>query len=404
MVHHKWALPLSLFAFVVMSRATVRECAADSLTCARIADDVVMVDGMLDDWKGIRCNRVGGKDLDRSFDLRCAYDQTRLFVSVNIRDQRIRRTKKAKAKSEDHLDIRLSAGSASPTVLRMFPGFSSVAPKRTWGSGKVPKQIEVEDTRQRSGWSAEAAIPLKKIRGWASGTPALTARVAYSDGDGGGKIAGVAAFDGMLQFSAAAASFRSFLRAAKLRRSDIRLDVMADVDGMPGAERVVAGGRVIGILTDEFSYMTLPVKSGADVIKYKVADLAGEGTSAIIAHYREHGGMGSREVVGIWYAAGSGFDRVLAFEVKKQVGDRVLSNRWSLVRKGKHRKRQRGETKRGFDILVEANEADGWDEDNYEETPARDLKPILLPWEDQTSAVYYFQGNVVLGGDPKSSR
>jgi len=404
MRRYLWALPLSVLFSLGFARLHTPECAADTLTCARVAGDRFVVDGMLDDWRGIRCHRVGGTDQNRSFDLRCAYDGKRLYFSVNVRDQTIRRTRKAAAKSEDHLDVRLSVGSGAAISLRMFPGFSSVDPKRTWGTGRVPKQVELEDTRQQKGWSAEGSLPLAKIHGWGRGTPALDAKVSYADADSGAKVNGRATFEGLLQFQEAAASFRSFLRAVKLRKSDIRLDVMADVDGMPGAERVVAGGRVIGVLTDEFSYMTLPVSSSDDVIGFKVVDLAGAGTSAIIAHYREHGNMGTREVVGIWYAAGSGFERVLAFEVKKQAGDRLLTNTWSLVPKGKYRKLGRGETKRGFDLLVEAGEARGWDEDNYQEMPAKDVKPILLPWEDRTSAVYYFQGNVVLGGDPKTGR
>ncbi len=398
------SLPLSFCLLLAYSRFQAPECAADTLTCARVGSDRVVVDGMLDDWRGIRCSRIGGTDEDRSLDLRCAEDGRRLFLSVNIRDERMRRTKKSKAKSEDHLDIRLSVAGGKAVQLRMFPGFGNLSPKRTWGGGRVPKQVEVEDTRQKRGWSAEVSIPLAKIHGWSRGTPALAARVSFADADAQAKIAGRATFDGKLQFSGAAASFRSFLKAVKLRRSDIRLDVMADVDGMPGAERVVAGGRVIGILTDEFSYMTLPVASADDVVLFKVVDLAGEGTSAIIAQFREHGQTGTREVVGIWYVGGRGFERVLAFEVKKEAGDRLLTNKWSLVPKGKYRKLGRGESKRGHDLLVEAGEARGWDEDNYQEIPAHDVKPILLPWEDRTSAVYYFQGNVVLGGDPKTSR
>ena len=41
--------------------------------------------------------------------------------------------------------------------------------------------------------------------------------------------------------------------AAKLAVSDLRLDILAEVDGSPGTERVVAGGRFLGVLSDAFA-------------------------------------------------------------------------------------------------------------------------------------------------------
>ncbi len=366
-------------------------------TCDQVVADMFGIDGMLDDWSELRPHQTGGAD--GGFELRCAYDDSNFYISINIRDGAIRRT----GRSQDNLIVELSVGpTGKPATLQLFPGYKGEKPKRKWLGGKVPKWLEVEDTNQSKGWSMEAAIPLKRLAGWGPHSPALCARVVYSDADWDGDKPSVTAFKGTLHLSAGRAAVRGFMKAARLSRRDIRVDVLADVNGSPGVERIIAGGSVIGVVTDTFAYMTLPVSGSEDVIAVKVVDLAGVGTSAIIAHYRQRGNGGAREVVAAWYESAGGFEQVLAFEVRKQLGDLVLANKWYLAPRGKYRK---GKTKKsGHDIVVEATTARGWDEDNFEEIPAADVKPILLPWEDQTSAVYYFEGNSVFGGDAKVGR
>jgi hypothetical protein len=151
------------------------------------------------------------------------------------------------------------------------------------------------------------------------------------------------------------------------------------------------------------------VASPTDVLKVELADLRGDGTLSIITELRQHGNGGSRDVVVIWQVTGNNsFERVLAFETRKARGDRVLVNRWSLAAKGAlrrtKRERQRTTKRRGgHDLLIEVSEGDvtGWDAQSFREAPAQDVRPILTPWSEQTSAVYYFAGNAALGGDPK---
>ena len=92
--------------------------------------------------------------------------------------------------------------------------------------------------------------------------------------------------------------------------------------------------------------------------------------------------------------------RPLKSHMKKISGKKRLSNRWKLVPKNKLRKK-RGKRSRGYDILVEANKPKGWDEDSYEETPATDVKPILLPWEDKTRVLYTFDSGTLAEEVPR---
>jgi hypothetical protein len=378
---------------------------AGHLRCERVTNDLITVDGMLDDWRGIRGRRAGGTDRDRSFDLRCAHDDERLYVSVNVRDDVVVRTPRARADAEDHLRLRLSVGGGPAATLVVFPGTARARPVRRWGTGQAPAWLEVEDTLQEHGWSMEAAIPLSRLRGYDRRTPALDARVEYRDADPARRTKGqaVVSFDGTFALDGRADQLAAFLEATRLSRGDLTLDVTAEVDGAPGVERVVAGGGVIGVLADGFVYLRLPVDRPSDVTSVRVVDLDGDGVSSILTEYRQHGHGGSRDVVAVWRVSADGrFTRILALEVRKQVGDQVLENRWTLTRPGRFRKARRGS--KGADLVVEVGEVTGWDEDTWDDVPATDVSPILLPWGERTSAVYWFEGGAALGGDPKPAR
>lgn len=367
---------------------------------------VITVDGLLDEWRGTSAHDVRGLSRDASFSVRCARDVRRLYVAIAVRDQKLvrRRGKQARARQEDNLHIRLSAIGGRAGELQVFPGVDGIEPVRTWRGGALPGWLEIEDTLQENGWSVELSVPLGKVPRLGKGAPGLKARVSYWDADGpgqGGKR-DAATFDGMLTFRAAADLFTSFLQATNLSPGDVRMDVFADVDGATGVERVVAGGTVLGVLGEGFGYLTLPVQSARDVSRVEVVDLRGDGISSILTVLRQHGNGGSRDLLVVWGVSGRGtFERILAAEVRKEMGGKVLANRWSLVPKGA----LRGEAAQdqGRDLLIEVSEADvqGWSADSFREVPAADAHTILVPWSGQTSAVFSFEGNTALGGEPK---
>lgn len=370
--------------------------------CARVDGDTFSIDGMFDDWSGVnRGTRAGGRSRDAAMVLRCAYDDARLYLLVNVRDDKVIRTRQADAQAEDSVSIELSLREgAAPLKIRAFPGTPTGGPKRTG----APAGAEVEDSLQEQGFSVEAALPWSRLDGWSPSAPALRARITFHDADRATerRVEDVG-FTGTIELAHAVQSLRAFLAATKLSRDQIRVDVLADVDPGEGVERVVAGGKIVGVLSDTYTFLELPVRSAADVLAVQVIDFAGDGRAEIVAHYRQHGNGGSRDVVSVFKAQASGFETSLAFEVRKQLGDRKLENRWRIVPAGQHRKVPAKERKklRGHDILIEVGPVVGWDEDSWEEQPATDVKPILLPWEDRTRAVYYFDGDVALAGEAK---
>ena len=361
------------------------------------------IDASPDDWRGLKPLQRGRGDGDASFEMRCGYDKHRLYVSVRIKDERIIRTGKGESGSDDNLSISVRAGDGART-LRVFPGTRGYKPKRVGAGGK----IKVEDTLLEDGWFVEASLPLSSIPGWGPSTPLLLGEVVYRDVDKAG--AGPEArlpFIGSMHFSSHVPALRGFLVAAKLAVKEMRLDQLADVDGLPGRERVVSGGRFLGVLSDEFAFIELPVESPADVLAVELVDFDGDGRQSILAHFRQQGGGGAREVVTVWNLnAGNQLAMSFGFEVAVELGERRLANRWSLVPAGERRAPEKGKRPRkgkrvpGLDIVVEVSAEDnkGWSAKSFAQVvPSADVRPILTPWgSGRRAVVYYFDGETAM--------
>lgn len=369
--------------------------AAAGHVCQRVATGTIEVDGMIDDWRGFR-GRDAGSGGDHAFALRCAYDDANLYVALDVADDRVIRT--GRGKRQDRVSVSLRAPGGRAVSVRAFPGTRGFEPKVS-----KPRWIDVADSLQPAGFSIELGVPLRKLDAWSRTVPVLVADFRFSDVDSTSRGRdGSARFNGRLHFSGAVAVYRQFLKSAGLRGVRARLDTYADVDLGDGAERIISAGAVIGVLSDRFTFMKLPVASPADVLSVRVVRFGG-GRSQILAHYRQRGN-GSREIVAVWQVGATRFEKLLAVEVKKELGNRSITNRWSLEPAGKYRRLRRGQRARGHDLVIEAGEAIGFDKDNYRESRATDAVPILLPWAEQTSAVYYLEGGRLTGGEPMSRR
>ncbi len=373
-------------------------------TCDLVELDYFAIDGRIDDWSSIRYTSVGSGD-DAVLKLRCAYDKDNLYLALDVVDDRLIRTRQGRKQAEDHVTVELWVVGRK-LKFSFLPGSATGKRKLITGKSRM-KWLQVEDSLQPKGFSVEVALPRKKIPGVGRGTPALNAAITFSDTDRAtaGKIQRTRRFAGRLYLEAGVRAYRALKSKLRLRNKDITLDRLADVDPVAGAERVVAGGRYVGVVSDEFSYMQLPVKSAKDIKKLQLIDFDGDGRSFLVGHYRQYGGGGAREVVSIWELKGDGsFLVVLAFEVLKELQGAKLSNRWTLVPRGKLRQKSRRESKRGFDLLVEAEAATGIDSSNWNEMPATDVQPIILPWADEKAVLYHFDGNVAHMTTPKTPR
>jgi len=374
--------------------------------CQAVEPGVIAIDAMLDEWRGLDDRGPlarGRRDRDASWELRCAFDGANLYVAVRVRDERIIRSGRRGGSEggDDALQLALRAGAGlSAGTMTFQPGTRGVRARKSGGDG-----ARVDDSLAEGGWQLELGVPLDHIPGWGRSTPLLLGEVSYADVDQpGGAVESRLRFASGLHFSSHVPALRSFLAHARLSIFDLKLDALAEVDGLPGTERVVAGGRFLAVLSDSFGFVELPLSSATDLERVELIDFDGDGRSSILTHYRQRGGGGSREVVTVWTgAAGGALERALAFEVALELGRRRLTNRWSLVPAGQHRSERTGRPGR-LDILVEVGPQDnaGWDVPSFARiTPSPDTRPILTPWSDKRAVVYYFDGEVALEGHAK---
>jgi hypothetical protein len=375
--------------------------AAAGIDCALVERELVGVDGRLDDWEGIE---PGGeiRGADATLAARCAIDGARLLLAVSVRDPAVVRTGRRGRPGQDELLVRLGAKRLRRwTEIAVAPGTRGFEVEVAVDGERPRGGAEVVDSLQDDGWAVEIALPLARVAGYGEGTPALRYELGYRDAGGGRRDQVTGA--GALYFPGAREALQAFARQVGIRPADVSFDVLADVVGGPGLERVMVAGRVLGVLDESYRYASLPLMSPADLLAMRVEQLSLSGPSSIVTHYREHGNGGSREVVAVWNVLDDGrFQRTLAVEVAKRAGGAYLTNRWRLVpRAGKPMRGKQAQARPGGqDLVVEVAEVAGWDESSYADVPPEDMRPILTPWGGQRSAVYHFEGVDSYGGEP----
>lgn len=361
---------------------------ADSHACGVLAEDLVQVDGRLDEWPGIPPVRVGAPG-DAGLKWRCGYDGTRLFLAFDIYDERVVRTRRARAMREDSVIITLSGMAKGKLGLELFPGSVTAKPvRKVNGRRRVPRWIVIEDSLSPHGFTMEVAIPLARIPGYRSRTAEITAELSFRDSDRAmaRALEDTLTWHGTLELLGKANALRGFLNAVGKSRADIDRSELVDVGGEAGKERMVVADKFVGIIGDGFRFLELPVAAPADVIAVKAIDLEGHGRHDIAVQFIQHGNGGSRLLLEVWRVAGDGaLGKVLAVELEKHQGDKAITSKWRFA------DRRRG----GKVLIVEVEKAENWDATSYREARAADADPILLPWGDLGRVLYLFEDGQV---------
>ncbi|HSS00089.1 MAG TPA: hypothetical protein VLM79_23695 [Kofleriaceae bacterium] len=349
----------------------------DDLSTAELA-----IDGMLDDWPAKVLARAGsGRDAaadavrDAAIDLRCAWDGGALALALEVADDRVVRLAKPSARAhEDHLEITVAAG-GRPVAIAVYPG-NAVARSRII----APPGVAVADSLQPHGFSVEVRVPAAALAGLSDATPALELLAVFHDADRatGGDDTEVE-LAAAIELGDRKDLLEDFLRAARIKKSDLRLDVLADLDpDRKGKERLVAGGAVIGVLTDRFAFVTLPVKRQADIKHIDLVPLGPRGLDVISAVVTQGGNGGSRDLLLLWTVWSGQLQPLAQIEVRKQLAGNLLEAGWRIV-KGR----------RGPELWVEPRPPSGWTAETWNEVPADDADPIVLPWDPTRGGVAY---------------
>jgi len=343
-----------------------------AIRCEDLATAELSIDGLLDDWGRTVLARAGSAP-DGTVALRCGWDGTALALALVVEDDRVVRLQ-GKG-HEDHVTISVSAGS-KPVTLDVYPG-NALAKARL----VKPAKVAAADSLQPKGFSVEARIPAAQLAGLTASTPALALEIVFVDSD---KAAGGDTTEITIRTTIELGDRKDllddFLRAVRLKRSDIKFDKLDNLDpDRRGNERIVAGGTVIGVLTDQFAFVSLPAAKPADVKKVELLPL-GKKLKVVSAIVRQAGNGGSRDLLMLWTVWSGQLQPLAQIEIRKEQGANVLESSWKLTP-------ARG--KQGPELWVEPKPAVGWTADTWNEAPAEDADPILLPWETAKGGIAY---------------
>lgn len=342
-----------------------------AIRCEDLATADLSIDGMLDDW-GKKVLFRAGTAPDGVIALRCGWDGTALALSLDIGDDRVVRLQ-GKG-HEDHVTITVGAG-GKPVNLDVFPG-------NTIAKAKIikPPKIAAADSLQPKGFSVEARIPAARLAGFTASTPSFQLKIVFVDSDkaAGGDTTEVV-IDTTIELGDRKDLLDDFLRSVRLKRSDVKFDKLENLDpDRRGNERIVAGGTVIGVLTEQFAFVALPAAKPSDVKKIELLPLGAKNLKVVSAIVRQAGNGGSRDLLMLWTVWSGQLQPVAQIEIRKEQGANVLETSWKLT-KGK----------KGPELWVEAKPAVGWTADSWNEMPADDADPILLPWDTAKGGIAY---------------
>ena len=381
---------LSFGVVALVAMAGARPAAATEISCDLAESGFALVDGALSEWgevAGITLEQPlpGGSSSgasDLSINVRCVYDPDGLMFAIQVRDDRIIRNPGGDPVKDDAVELAFG-GPTGARRLVIFPGDGSGQKQVSrWMPGKKPaKNIEIAGGTTKTGYNLEIGLPWAEVPGWSRGVPRLPFGLTVTDGDArvdravqavvtSARGRGDAELDS-LNFQGGDEVYRDFLSKLKIRPADITLDKLADMDGDPGPERVIAAGKVIGSISDSFTYFSIPVASPKDVKEVRVVELTGDGRSSIIVRFIQRGNGGARELLSVWNLNGTEWQRTFAHEIGKFATPNKLTNTWTL------RKHPKG---KGHDLVFTVGEVVGFTQETWLETPADDLTPIILPW------------------------
>jgi hypothetical protein len=339
--------------------------------CDMVPTSDLSIDGLLDDWQDKHVLTRVGAPADGAVEVRCAWDGSAIAFALDVKDDRVVRVKGGK---EDHVRLSLSAGTR-PVVVDVYPGNAMARPKIV-----KPARVEAADSLQPKGFSIEVAIPTAAIADFSPATPSFSLDLVFHDSDAatGGDLVPVE-IKQPIELGDRKDLLDDFLAAVRLRKSDIRLDTLVELEPEhPGKERLIAGGTVIGVLAEQYAYVTLPAVSPDDVKKVELLPLGPRGQQIVSAVVRQTGNGGSRDLLMLWTVWSGQLQPLASIEVRKQLGGNVLEATWRIV-KGK----------KGPELVVEPKPAVGFSAETFSEIPASDSDSIILPWDPERAGIAY---------------
>lgn len=365
----------------------------------------IRVDGALGDWRGATFTEVGqGEGGSMRFAL--GADRAGLYVAAEVRDDRLVRTARPGLR-EDAILLTLSIPDGRRThfsEIYLFAGVSgrsAASAGLATRAGAAPSPLSaarvVEGPRARgSGYVLEAFLPFSAIPGGARWESArATIRLRDVDSESRPVVVAEPALvppDALVPLMPAGGTsgvLEEFLASRGLGAARPAHDLRGDVAEDGRDERVVVVDRFLVVSGPGYregrgyAFHELPVAHGGDVRSATLRDLTGSGKAELVLVLRQRNEQGERDLWQVLTLAGDRPRPLFGIEIRKAVRGGSIEASVRIVP---------GRGRALPEIEVTAGRAEGLDAARYQETPASDAQPILLPWGPIRARRYRWDG------------
>lgn len=365
----------------------------------------VRVDGVLRDWSAATFADVGtGSDASMSFAL--GSDAQGLYFAATVHDDRLVRTPTPGTR-EDAVILTLSLPEGRGRRISEIYLFAGV-PGRSAGMAGLADQINgrprvlvgarvVEGPLRRgAGYTLEAFIPFAQIPGGSRWDQArATVRLRDVDSEAHAQVEAEPAFvptDALVPLLPSGGSggvLEQFLAERGMDAARPSHDLRGNVNGDRRQERVFVVDRFVLVSGpgyrdgQGYAFHELPVQSSQDIRSAQLRDLTGDGVAELVIVLRQRNPQGERDLWQVISLSGDNPAAVFGIEIRKAIGRGSIEARISI-----HPARGRGAP----EIEVSAHRAQGLDAESYQESPAQDVEPMLVPWGPIAARRYRWSG------------
>lgn len=383
--------------------------AASPLTCVRVPDGSIRVDGLRGDWRDVAAMRLDGANArggDKSHwqgppdllgKLRCAHDKNGTYLLLEVDDDQVVRSARYTTR-EDRVELLFPGPRGRLRVLRIHP------PNARHRRGRVrwtrrpyrAKGIRSSVIRLRHGYAIELHLASGSVPGYGVGTPLLRTTLRIVDHDGGVSrtpdtvlLTGgeTPATLGRIEYDTAKALYTKFLRDKGLRKQNVLHHEVGNFITGKALEQIVVAGTWLAFIGEDVmeggAYFALPVpfaKRQQDLLRFRTLDLDGNGNKDVILVVRQEGSMGlSRDMMVIIRFLDSGKpDLYFVSEVAVRKGSRSIEAHYTFRRQGKH-----------YELIMTPSKVVGWNRSSFHPTGGGRIENIPTPWS-QRKRVYTF--------------
>lgn len=370
-----------------------------TLECERIDDNKISIDGLRSDWNDVTVEPLLGKAIlkgkgqwqgkpDLEGKLRCAHDSTGTFLLLEVTDDQVVRTRRPGTR-EDRVELIFATPKGKTRTLRIHPPNARYKKASVrWTKGRrSTKGITHRVIRLRHGYAIEIKVSDGAVPGYALGSPKLRMSVQIIDHDGGpsrkadtvmGTGGSTVATLGVVEYDTARKLLTGFLKQKGLTKKNILHYKVGNFITGRAREQMVIAGTFVALMGEDvakggayFAVRAPWAKKQGDLLRFRTVDLDGNGNLDIVFVVRQSvaGGLTRDILVVLRFLDSNRFDIYFMHEIVKRQGGRVLTNKYSFVKRGKK-----------TDIVITLGKASGFTKQTYRTSHGGKLEGLLTPW------------------------